>query len=362
MDAFIVRRGNIVEQTGGGLNFEIVASVTQPSSLTENMIWLKTEQEVTGWSICKTDPASVQSELYNESVGLTTGAYLKSDGTIASSDNGIYTDAILLPDNTKTVTITTGSTSTSNPCHVFYDASGTFVSSIKRATGTNIYDVPSGAVSIKLSLHPTDQNPSLIALSKKADEGFVWIMQTDEIGAEFNALSENALMISISDAAQYVGGEWKNVHFYRYANEEWLDWTAHIIKDGTTIYPSTTVGMAWKEGTSYGGNNPQITMGDGFIQVSGNTTGYGMAYFGEFDLTGRTQIVLEGTFKVIESGYLYVWTSVGSYITETVVASAKYTATGATIDLSGNPLTGKHLIGIATQASYVQKITGLYVV
>lgn len=254
MEVFIIRHGNVtLEQTGGGLNFEIVASVTQPSSPTENMVWLKTDTEITSWAISASQPES-----------------------------------------------------------------------------------------------PT--------------EGMVWIMYTDEDSAEFNALSENALMIAIGDAAQYVDGEWKNVHLYRYANEEWLDWTAHIIKDGTTIYPSATVGMKWKADSTYGSNNPKITLGDGFIQVNGSNTGYGMAYFGEFDLTGRTQIVLEGTFKVIESGHLYVWTSVGSYITETVVASAKYTATGATIDLSGNPLEGKHLIGIATQASYVQKITGLYVV
>ncbi len=361
MDAFIVRRGNIVEQTGGGLNFEIVCGTTQPSSPTENMIWLKTEQEVASWSICKTDPTAGQEELYKD-ISLTSGSYLKSDGSLNANSDWRYTDNILLPNNTKTIIVTTGSTSSSTPCHVFYDASGVLLSSVLRKTGTNMIDVPEGAVSVKLSLNKSDV-PSVIAkYTIEVGDGFVWIMHTDEIGAEFNALSENALMIAIGDAAQYVGGEWKNIHLHRYSNEEWLDWTAHIIKDGTTIYPSATVGMAWKEGTSYGGNNPQITQDDGFIQVSGSTTGYGMAYFGEFDLTGRTQIVLEGTFKVIESGYLYVWTSVGSYITETVVASAKYTATGATIDLSGNPLEGKHLIGIATQASYVQKITGLYVV
>ena len=194
-------------------------------------------------------------------------------------------------------------------------------------------------------------------------EGMVWFMLTDDATASFNALGEgDVLMISPTDAAQYVGSEWVNVLSERYSNGEWLNWTSYLIKDGQTIYPFEVLGMPWDSESTYGSNNPTITQNSGNIQVNGSQYGYCMAYFESVNLTNRKSITVKGTHGTATSVYLCVWSAVPSqYIADTLVASVKIASTGATLDLSSNALSGNYVVGITSQASFVQKITNLYI-
>ena len=237
--AYLVRRGgSAVKETGGCLNFEVVGGTTQPSSPKENTIWINTDQEITGWSINSTDLTSAQTELYNDDIGLHIGAYIKSDSTTTASADWRYTDLIPLPNNTKSVTVKTGSTSSTNPYHAFYDASGKFVSSVQRKTGTNTHNVPSGAVNMRLSLSKNDV-PSLIAVhDAEADDGFVWIGNTNEkqkTFVSFNALVENEIFVNVSKLMHYQDGQWIIPEAKMYQDGGWQVVNKLVLWNGTEL-------------------------------------------------------------------------------------------------------------------------------
>lgn len=194
-------------------------------------------------------------------------------------------------------------------------------------------------------------------------EGMVWFMLSDDSTASFNALGEgDVLMISPTDAAQYINGEWVNVLSERYSNGEWLNWTSYLIKDGQTIYPFEALGLPWDSEMSYTSNNPKITQNTGNIQVAGSQYGCCMAFFENVNLTNRKAITIVGTHNTASYVQLCVWSAVPSqYIADTMVASAKIASKGVTLDLSSNALSGNYVVGITSQASYVQKITALYI-
>ena len=58
MEVFIVRHGGVTteEAGGGGLNFEVVGGTTQPENPSENMIWINTDTEISGYTCSETEP------------------------------------------------------------------------------------------------------------------------------------------------------------------------------------------------------------------------------------------------------------------------------------------------------------------
>lgn len=70
---------------GGGLNFAIVGSTTQPSAPKENTIWINTDSKITGWVFSPEAPESPAEGLVWIKTGLFSAAAFN-----AMKKNGIY--------------------------------------------------------------------------------------------------------------------------------------------------------------------------------------------------------------------------------------------------------------------------------
>ncbi|MCI7810223.1 hypothetical protein MR626_13245, partial [bacterium] len=57
---------------GGGLNFAIVGSTTQPSAPKENTIWINTDSKITGWVFSPEAPESPAEGLVWIKTGLSS--------------------------------------------------------------------------------------------------------------------------------------------------------------------------------------------------------------------------------------------------------------------------------------------------
>lgn len=208
------------------LNFRVAGGTTQPTSPSENTIWVNTDTEISEWTFSAEDPYLQTQEIYTAE-GMTEGYYLKSDGSTTSSSNFDLTAHIPLPTGTTSIRITASTTSTSSVCHVFYDANGTLVSSVLRRTGTVDYPVPAGAATVRVSIR-TDDTASIIATCSTPPEGAVWI-QTGLGGVlSFNALKKNAIKMYPLKTMQCVSGAWISKTAQSYQNGKWVGWALII--------------------------------------------------------------------------------------------------------------------------------------
>jgi len=352
--AYLVRRGG-----GNLLNFSVVGGTEQPAAPKENTIWVNTA-EITSWSISPFDIEDVAEDLYTGDIGVQTGYYLKADGSTTAQSVWRIEGPFHLPNGTKSITVATGSTSSTYPNHVFYDSSGAVISGATRATGINTYAVPDGAVSVKLSLHTSD-TPSLTAVHPiEAEEGAVRILTGASFDLKFNALKKESLIVAPIRGLIYKDGSWVSVDIKVYQDGAWHSAMLSPIKDGVLAQEMQVRGGSWASGDDYSSNNPALTQEAGYVKFAGTKTGYGMAYIENVDLTGMSELVIEGTFTPKDYVRLCVWSQLGTYLGSYVVAYAKITETGARIDLSASSLEGAHIIGFTSQASYVQQITNFY--
>ena len=195
------------------------------------MIWVNTDTEITEWIFGAKNPY-ISENLYTKD-GITSGSYLNSSGAAATYSNWSYTQPIPLPENTISVTIITSSTTSTNPCHIFYDANGTVVSSVLRGTGANTYSIPENVTAIALSVHTSD-SPSIMATY--VVDGSVWI-QTDvnKNAGSFNVVTgDNVININPICCWQYVDGELVSKSAQSYINGAWTGWYTYLYNQGDT--------------------------------------------------------------------------------------------------------------------------------
>lgn len=215
---------------GFGLNFTVVGGETQPADPKENTVWIKTPNEITGWSVSMVDPILAKSDELYKDVTFTTGYYIKTDGSRSSSSNWKVASLIPLPNRTKRIHVRTGRTTATGVYHAFYDASNTFISSILRSTELNTYSVPDGAAYIELCIRVDDTNISLIAdYENETEEGFVWV-DSDKCGAlSFNGIDKNEILVSPISCRQYIQGKWVNYESYIYKSGEWKETRLYLL-------------------------------------------------------------------------------------------------------------------------------------
>lgn len=254
---------------GAALNFRVVGGTVQPENPAKNTIWINTEAAITGWIFAAEDPALRESgELYNTEGG-TEGVYLDSNGeSVESSNFALITAPIALPENCHQIKVVSGDTSTSSVCHAFYDADGALLTTVLRGTGTTLYDVPEGAVSVSLSVR-TDDAPSLTAVYRETKEGMVWIGTGKSSPVAFNALKKNGIEVYPISASQYVGGAWQTVTAMTYQDGAWAEWWDGYVYKAGDEYEDFTGGWesAWNTG-SYYQNKGTVTKNEDNIKIS----------------------------------------------------------------------------------------------
>lgn len=270
------------------------------------MIWINTDTEITEWIFGTKNPY-ISQNLYTKN-GITSGSYLNSSGAAVANSSWSYTQPIPLPENTVSVKITTSSTTSTNPCHIFYDTNGAVVSSVLRKTGTNTYDVPENVTAIALSAH-TNDSPSIIA--KYVVNGSVWI-QTDanKNAGSFDAITDNNV-ININPICcwQYVDGELVSKSAKSYINGAWTGWYTYLYNQGDTCADVTGGWEAQKDNSKTTPRAPTITFNATTMTASIYHNGMSNYWGGVvrtkngIDLTNYTKLTCVTTYA---DGYQYL--------------------------------------------------------
>lgn len=181
-------------------------------------------------------------------------------------------------------------------------------------------------------------------------EGTLWILTGATSTVAFNALKKETVMVYPSAARQYIGGAWTTVQAMTYQNGVWVNWILYLINNGIATAEFTTQRVT-------------ITEAEGGMTIAGTASGY-HEMFTEVDLTGRTKLVVDGTFSGISGSgsplRIAVWeTDVSEVLYSSAAAYTQITASGVTeVDVSG--LSGTYYVGICTVGTNKHTIYDLY--
>lgn len=235
-------------QTGVELNFKVVGGTIQPTSPSENMIWVNTDVEITSWVFSATEPGS--SDVMALSIISGSPWYLSAPQSLSTGDvlnfeipeNVSHTyEAINIAD------LTTGDeyfvrNSDGSACNAW--VKGTKVS-VVLSNDTN-----------KLNGYGGNAKTAYIHSygSYGITEGMVWIATGTTNTVEFNALKENGIMVYPMSAKQYVSGAWMDKIVKIYQGGAWAESAiprTYIFKSGEGALVTTK---------SRSGRNSSVTL------------------------------------------------------------------------------------------------------
>lgn len=278
----------IINMTGGGggaaLNFDVVGGTSAPASPRENMIWINTSVKIPKWVFAAVDPFTENKEIFTGD-GAIVGYYLDQYGTEVYSDPNLWicTKSLSLPNGAKTVTITAGSEATTSVCHCFYDEDGNFISYVKRLTGKQVYSVPNGARSIRVSIRSGDTR-SVMVKCIFANGGEVWIYNGVNSKVEFNALKKNGIQVYPLRAKQYVGDAFVDAVAMSYRNGKWVDWLTYLYKDGDKCTQVTGGWTTYGNYTSVTYNSDSVTIQATSANATASLTTTNKIYVTDIDM------------------------------------------------------------------------------
>ena len=150
------------------------------------------------------------------------------------------------------------------------------------------------------------------------NEGDIWIHTMVAGGVEINILSDNALIIQITKASQYVDNAWNDIDMHIYQNGEWNDMITYLIIGNDTCDPITGGWESVSQQISSVGtavNAPTITIYDDRIHINQKQSAGGVYRTKQpIDLTGFSSIVFDGEVGgVTPNTRLYIWPRIGTY-------------------------------------------------
>lgn len=348
-------------EVGAGLNFKLVGGTAQPADAKENTIWVNTDEEIHGWAFGAENPFLQKTgELYK--AGSAKG-YFDSAGNVVDSQYLTVTPSISLPDGATSVTVTTGETDLDDVYHVFYNKAGTKVSTVRYASGTTVYPVPNGAVSIRLSIHESN-TPGIICEYVTCEDGAVWIMTGSASAAAFNALKKNVIQICPVGAKQYVSGAWVDLTAQIYQRGAWVDWDVYLIRNGVEM-----VNFGMHTGiNAYAVVVEKARDGNNIIyKLSSEANGYGACgmYYREIDLTGVSTIEIDAAFTASYSetcalavlSKLPADTGSAAFDAVTVASAGITSAALTTASLDVSTLNGVYPVGMLIKLQFDVTLT-----
>ena len=241
-DGFIVRRGG-----GTSLNFKVVGN-PQPSSPKENTIWVDTDTPIPSWEFSATQPTVEIADLYSSAQTYKSYYYYDENGTTKYS-SAFNILEVTIPDEAKLLTVIANDSGSGGAFHLFYDASGNKISMVERNAGENVYAIPNGAVTVRISLRTNDTQSILFTIGE-IYEGMVWFPSGTSSRTEFNALKKNRIMVYPSTAKQYVNGAWVQKAAQTYQGGKWVPWWDGVLYNRGTIDQFTTGGYTFWGGDS----------------------------------------------------------------------------------------------------------------
>lgn len=194
---------------------------------------------------------------------------------------------------------------------------------------------------------------------KEPEVGMVWITVGSSSGVEFNALKKNTLQVYPLSAKQYVSGKWEEVKAMSYQDDEWESWTQYLYNAGDMMEEITGGYVAeakqFRSDIASAGVPTIATDNPGkmVLYYNGSSGASGIVRTAKkINLTGYSTLHFDGSIPGSEHGLygIFVWTNIGNYIMDNVVASVRPTTTltGETsVSLEG--VTGECYIGFAVR-------------
>ena len=230
--------------SGAPLNFKIVGGTTEPTNPKENMIWVNTDQKITGWNFSATDPfnfkiASNAGAVVGTAGGITFTKKNAGKAIFAFARNETFTIPLLISDS-QDAAVLARSDGEEHEAFAF-----TYKDKIWYNTypglGMDLWDTATPNIENTTDIVAIKEY--LVDMLEKA-EGMVWIATEASSPVEFNALKKNGLQVYPLKASQYISGAWTEVAAKIYQSGSWKDLiTDFVLYDrGTKNVTFTTNG------------------------------------------------------------------------------------------------------------------------
>lgn len=253
--------------SGAPLNFKIVGGTTEPTNPKENMIWVNTDQKITGWNFRATDPfnfkiASNAGDVVGTAGGITFTKKNDGKSIFAFVRNETFTIPLLVSDS-QDAAVLVRSDGEEHEAFAF-----TYKDKIWYNTypglGMDLWDTATPKIENTTDIVTIKEY--LVDMLEKA-EGMVWISTGAFSTAEFNALKKNGIQVYPLSANQYVNGAWEKKPAKSSRDGAWAEWIVYLYKEGDE-YTDVTGGWT-ASGFTYSGAT--ITAGrndEGVLKVS----------------------------------------------------------------------------------------------
>lgn len=289
---------------GAGLNFKVVGGTTQPTSPSENTIWVNTSTAITSWSFGANEPNVCQVTVPDA-----------GDPWVLSIPHTLHEGDIL------NFTIPATVSSTFEAIRM-YDGSGKLYY-VRENSGAAVTGWSAGTkvgFVISNTSYPIGNwgsDGGSANLYKWGDyyhnEGTVWISTGASSPVTFNALKNNNITVYPISAKQYVSGAWVDKTAKSYQSGEWVDWIIYMYNKGNQ-YTDLTGG--W---TTYG-DYADIKFNSDHIYLTikaGYNEQWGMAHtVNKIDVTN------------INTLYFYIDERTSADVAESTNNSSKYSTVG----------------------------------
>ena len=330
---------------GGAMNFRVIGGTSAPNAPKENDIWVNTDEKITAWAFASEEPFS-ETKKVDCVIGMTD-SMLNTSGAEASYPQSNITEYIKLPEGTTKITISNCDVVSSTMSHAFYTADKTLISTVERKKGVTTYEVPLGAVYVRLTLFdnsPTSFDPMSFVAVIGVDNGFAWVSTGTSSSVEFNALKKNGIQVYPISAKQYVDGAWVYKETKVYQSGEWCDWVKYLFNKGDTNSSVTGGLTGYAYGNASSGSQrktPTVTYGNTAItisvpQVSPYNNSIATLYTEKLiDLTGLSIMEINVTARTGNSNTMVIGLTATKSDKYTNVAQAYIEKTGiTTLDVS----------------------------
>lgn len=195
--------------------------------------------------------------------------------------------------------------------------------------------------------------------------GMVWVKARSDGSVSFNTLRKNAIIVFLSSAQQYIGGQWKNVEAHAYIGGTWVQfsWTrVSLYNNG--VWNTSLTGEWIAQGKLLSSkSNPALTPhvtknADNFnVYYNSSDNGSGIYYASKkINLTNFKTLHFEGNMSYYSDSYetvgLNVWTNIGNTVVQNRSAALLGNAFASGVRaLDVSALTGDYYIGFNVYAN-----------
>lgn len=187
-------------------------------------------------------------------------------------------------------------------------------------------------------------------------EGMVWFSTGRSSAVEFNALKKNGIQVYPVSAKQYVSGAWVDVTARSHQGGTWADWNVYLYKNGVVCEDLTGTWFTEARTNKPAGGitcHPNVVKNPDSISIRGLGGGQGGIYRAtkQIDLTDANRLVLFGSaynqYSDCDWANLYIWSAMGTYYTDNVVGTYRFTGTSTDVEISidVSNLNGSYYIG-----------------